>query len=157
MKHTINLNSRVVVTDPCFEYGIWCQKELHDVLPGDWNVVVRKSDQGAWGTRIASITIRHEDYPKGRIDSLAAVIGVDSGQAGIFNADYFERNQPDNDFDNVQSWYRRVCELTINEPCWGTIDGLGAVAASGFGDGSYGVFVGRNSEGKIVGIRIQFI
>lgn len=82
---------------------------------------------------------------------------MDSGQCGFFDPDYYEQNQSDDDFENLQSWYRRVCKLTLHEPDWETIEEKGVVASSGFGDGCYGVYVNRNRSGYIVGLKLKFI
>ena len=154
----IELNSGTVrVSDPCYEPDIWCAKTVKDMLAGKFNCKARVKDCGDWGKRIATLTIRHEDYPKGGFDEYLGSVGVDSGQCGFFDPEYYEKNQPDDDFNNKESWYRRVCELTLNEPDWGTIDGKGVVASSGYGDGYYSVYACRNSSGFIVGLRLKFI
>ena len=69
----------------------------------------------------------------------------------------YAANVNDDDFDDLNSWYRRVCNKTIEESCWGEIDGLGCVSESGWGDGCYECLVGRNEAGEIVGIRLVYI
>lgn len=154
----IKLNSgKVIVTDPLYEPSNGFNATLQDILQGMWNCEVETKSIALWGKRISSLTIRHEDYPNCCVQEHETNVCVDTGQCGFFSADYYEKNQPDDDCDNPQSWYRRVCELTLNEPKWGTIDDDGVVAASGLGDGCYDVYVKRNSSGYIVGIKLKFI
>jgi hypothetical protein len=156
--HQIELNGNAVtVTDPCYEPGTWCAKTIKNILPGKWNCRAFTKKCGTWGRRIAALTIRHEDYPKGRIGHFAGVAGVDSGQCGFFDPDYFEKNQPDDDYDNPSSWYRRVCDITSSGPEWGTIDGYGVVSSSGYGDGGYDIYTRRNRDGRVVGVMLRFI
>lgn len=154
----ITLNSgKVIVTDPCYKPANGYNRTLKNVLTGKWNCTVRVKDCGAWGKRIASLTIRHENYPKGKFDGYEGCASVDSGQCGFFDPDYYEKNQPDDDFDYLESWYRRVCELTLNHPDWGTIEDKGVVASSGYGDGCYEIQSIRDRSGYIVGLRLKFI
>lgn len=150
----IRLTSSVYLADPCYEASSNCAVKLADVVvPGIYHVEIINE-----GQYVASLRLTHENYnPYFPITEEIGTVYVDSGQAGVFNADYYERNQPDNDFQNTGSWYRRVSELTLNYPYYGTIDGEGAIASSGYGDGAYRCFCARNRSGYIVALRIEFV
>ena len=149
----IFLKDKVQVSDPCYGYGIWCAVTLDNVLSGKWCVDVEE-----YRGRNVILEARHCYYPNRPILEYKGDCGVDSGQLGIFNADYYESNCGDNNYDDVESWYRRMCELTLNEPKWGIADGGdGVVSESGYGDGCYPLYVSYNDGGKIVGIRVEFI
>ena len=151
----IRLGNKVMVSDPCYELGTWCQGVLENVLPGTYNCDVEYSDEGAWGTRVAAIEVVHQNH-NGFIvfDPEDFVVGVDSGQAGIFDYEYYARYHTNNVDGN---WYDRVCNITLADESAGIIDELGFVSSSGYGDGGYGCWVARNSDGYIVGIRIEYI
>lgn len=89
------------------------------------------------------------------------VIGVDSGQAGIFNYDYYLAHQPDNswepDINGNKSWYRKVCDITCSEELGGIIENKGVVSRSGDGDGPYtcATFYDIKTE-EIIGIVIDY-
>ena len=154
----ITLNTgKVIVTDPCYEPANGYNRLLKNVLPGNWNCTARKKNCGPWGSRITSLTIRHEDYPKGRIEEYEGCVAVDSGQCGFFEPGYYEENYKDDAYDNLESWYRRVCGRTSSEPCWGVFEGMGVVSESGYGDGCYDIYSLRNDSGYIVGLRLKFI
>lgn len=147
---TIELSSSVYVTDPCYATKDWCCNRLDGLKPGKWLASVRKDPFRPVGT----ITVRHENYPKCEIDEETdAFVCVDSGQAGFFDAEYFEKNQPS------EEWYKRVCAITLDRDhnCSGTVDGRGAVSESGDGDGEYDCLAAYNSKGEIVGLTIFFL
>lgn len=151
---TINFGNSVYVTDPCYEPGIWCSGKLDNIKEGVWNCF-RKVGYTDWGYRIAELIIRHEDYPEGEIEKLmeGVDVGVDSGQAGFFDAPYYEDNKSEEKDDD---WYDRVSDLTLGEHSCGTIDMKGVVASSGFGDGGYPLYV-HEVDGEVVAMRIEFI
>ena len=153
----ITLNNKVIVTDPGLEPSSSMNVTLNYILPGKWNCAVKKKKYGACGEIIENLTIRHENHPKTKLDGFEGLISVYSGQCGFFDVDYFKKNQPDDDYDNPDSWYRKICELTMNKPEWGTIDNMGVVSESGLGDGLYEIHSARDRSGYIVGLRLVFI
>lgn len=178
----------VIVSDPCYELGTWCQGRLDNVAKGKWHAAIVKNDDAAvqadWEkNRVRELILLHEDHShlfKGveageetyYADWALAPfhVGVDSGQAGIFDATIYG----DNDAIQIQdgdlvasSWlrpgrrhgafYAAMCGLTCkdNSGCAGTFS-RGAVSASGYGDGGYNChYLTVNDE--IVGIAIIFI
>ena len=161
---TISLKERVYITDPCYDISIsvWCMWCLENVFPGKYRCLVETIDCGDWGNRVKELCVVKEDilekykdlnkipFPK---EPTFEGIGVDSGQCGIFDADYYEKNQPDNDYNNPNSWYRKICDLTNDT---GTIDDLGVACASGYGDGTYPLYT-LQEEDKVVAMKVVFI
>lgn len=172
---------------------------------------------GDWGRRIAAIEVRHEDHQN--VDPLEVQdidVGVDSGQCGIYDFDYFAENRKDKNGED--EWYDRVCDITdeyVKNPNYvpfeksefykddyklihyaienyipingfsgeeildycrahrkylktncsiedrlelsaNTLDNKCFVSSSGDGDGSYTCFVGRDCNGNIVSIKIDY-
>lgn len=151
---TIKMENNVYITDPCYEPGAWCSGKVENVKTGVWKCF-RKVAYTDWGFRIAELIVRHEDYPEGDIETLMGDVdvGVDSGQAGFFDVAYYEYMKSE---EKDEEWYKRVCDLTLGEHKCGTIDMKGVVASSGFGDGSYDLYV-HERNGKVVGMRVEFI
>ena len=148
---TIVLGKKVIVSDPCYEVGTWCQKELSNVLPGTWEVDIRKAKVGNYSV-IAELIARHKGYPECEISEFeSGRIAVDSGQCGFFDAYYSVQNHQNED------WYKRICNLTLNADEWGVVDDKGVVSASGHGDGLYDLYISKTSDGEIVGMRVEFI
>lgn len=150
-------SGKVFVSDPCYSRGTWCMGELDNVQNGKWQAEVIAVDEGMCGTRngalIASYGNRQisKSCPNWKKQNFE--VGVDSGQAGIFDDAGFKSE--DDDYGNTNSWYRRCCDLTSNKKCAGIIEKSGVVSSSGFGDGSYDCYVIKKGK-KIVAIKIDF-
>lgn len=158
-KGIIKLGEKVMVSDPCYGLGTWCQGVIENVLPGDYHCMVEYSDEGIWGVRVAAIEVIHQNTRVIRYESQDFEVGVDSGQAGIFDYEYYAKYHTDcKKSDHVDDdWYDKVCDLTLSRESAGTIDNLGLVSSSGYGDGGYTCWVSTNEDGKVNAIRIEFI
>ena len=189
---TIELSDSVVVSDPCYDLGIWCSAILK-IKPGKYLGFMEKVNFGdkPWeGIRVTNLWVIHEDYPDVYPNDLdeKADIGVDSGGAGIFDFDYYNKYHPVRDDDGPGSqWYDRQFDLRYyydingeeyiepklrydpetDEEKWIesgqerrdgiSLDGKCVISFSGFGDGSYNLYTASDKDGKIIGIRIEFI
>lgn len=198
----IKLGDKVMVSDPCYGLNTWCQGIVENVLLGDYECKVGFSDEGDWGNRVADIEVIHKDYLDKFLDYSAEEfeVGVDSGQAGIFDYEYYKKYHTDrNESEHVDDdWYDKVFTLTYvseknpnyerfnwdidgedyyetikrhkeYEKDWNrsslylshfdgnTIDGLGFVSSSGYGDGGYTCWTAKNDEGKVIAIRVEYI
>jgi hypothetical protein len=100
---------------------------------------------------------------------LIGSIGVDSGQMMLCDPCYIESSWENEtiDFKNIDQYagkfnYGGACQATLSDKGAGILeDGIGAVCATGFGDGSYNVYVTYSDEGswgkRISEMRIVFI
>ena len=159
-------SDRMAVSDPCYDTDVWCRGELQDVLPGIWEASVIKRDEGEWGIRVAKLVAVHKDYVDSDMEPMTLApfeVGVDSGQAGLFDAQHYRDDavvvDPDTAVNGNEPgalWYMHCCHLTLTKLAAGVMP-YGVVASSGYGDGSYDCFVSRNSDGKIVRVEIEFI
>jgi hypothetical protein len=156
MSYTVELKDKVIITDPCYDREeLGSHSHTIEVLPGTWNVTVEISDETDWGRRVGGLTVYHSSTQQHQLSLIHTdlFVSVDSGQAGVFNwEDYPEKphtEQGSNDF------YERVCDVTNNEK--NCVISEGVVTSTGFGDGSYPLFLAKNTEGKVVGIRIEYI
>lgn len=151
------VSGTVLVSDPCYPIGTWCQGELSNVKKGVWNVKTTKHSK-----RIAEIIVKHDDNktkPKWQIQDFE--VGVDSGQAGVFDKDYYRKDEivkgyilANNPKD--EPWYSVCCEKTLSKERYGVIP-YGAVSSSGYGDGGYTCYTSKNKMGEIDAIKIVFI
>lgn len=161
-------SGEVMVSDPCYEVGVWCQTIINNVKNGNWFGCVRKSDEGSWGIRNASLIIHHENSPLSDINNWKkedAQIGVDSGQAGIYDIESFRNDRMINKVKNKiglaiekdgDKFYALNCDLTNEEIHAGTLEN-GVVSSSGFGDGGYELYTSKDKDGEIVAMEIVFI
>jgi hypothetical protein len=158
---TITLSNEVMVSDPCYVVGTWCQHKLTNVLPGEYQSTVVKYNDRYWGNRNSFIIAVHKDYntdKKLNWRRLPFDIGVDSGQAGIFSMDTYRNDEvfvsgsrKEND---GEEWYEHMSNMTLDGERWGTYPN-GIVASSGIGDGGYELRVAKH-KGKVVGILLDF-
>ena len=179
MKNQILLGDSVIVTDPCYDTNTWCQAKVENVLEGKYDTFCNKVDTGDWGKRNASLIAIHKNYrgEEMKWEIYPAEIGVDSGQAGIFDIrdykkDGLEMELPttmydgdsfdsdkwksffSNDFEEGNDFYKKMCKFTLSEQGWGNY-ASGVVSRSGFGDGAYVLRVAKD-KGKVVGFFIDF-
>ena len=171
----ITLGSKVVVSDPCYSIPTWCQEIVEGVKPGKYNVFIHKLDIDGWGERVCALVAIHEDHEFNNIylDHYSDNIGVDSGQAGIFDyssyrndsiVDSIPKMKLKEEFtlyggrmESGDEWYERICTHTLSEESWGTYD-TGVVSSSGIGDGSYQLYTATEGEDStpIIGFVINF-
>ena len=160
------VSSRMAVSDPCYDADVWCRGELENVLPGAWQAYAVKRDKGEWGPRVVRLVAVHREYAD-KCETAAELapfeVGVDSGQAGLFDAQHYrddavvmDPGTTVNSNDPGALWYMRCCHLTLTKLAAGVMP-YGVVSSSGFGDGSYDCFYAQNSDGKIVRVEIEFI
>lgn len=161
----------VRVTDPCYDPTTWCSAEVKKVKNGKWNASVRKSNEQMWGERCAELFVWHSDHKQEEVFNgmkrveIKEEIGVDSGQAGVFDAKFYKDDKSVKGVERIgnhapicadEPWYSICCDRTLSDQSWGTIP-YGAVSSSGFGDGGYTGYKYLNSKGEVVGIKIVFI
>ena len=169
MTQTINLGPEVYVTDPCYSVPTWCQTKLTNVLPGEW-VVSMIYDEHGGSNRNAELFLIHKDHQAAKDLSYDwfGDFGVDSGQAGVFDAASYRSdsaaeaiNPPWIDFvlpgrdQDGDAWYEKMCKFTLGESGWGAYD-AGVVSSSGYGDGMYPIY-GAEVDGKVVALQLVFI
>jgi hypothetical protein len=154
---TIELNSKVYVTDPCYEDDNDVQARLSNVKSGVYDCFIERKDRNDnWGIRVQYFVVVLQELSE-QVDDLLfeydseTSIGVDSGQAGVFNAPYFKKNRKSED------WYDDVCDYTLEENFAGCIDDQGFVSRSGYGDGCYDLYTVTDSDDKIVAIKVVFV
>ena len=148
-------SGKLFLSDPCYSREIWCQIKDIEAENGDWNAFVIESDDNHWdnGNNIcAELLASHNDalsifqtiFDQG--EELPSEVGVDSGQAGIYDDEAFHSED--------ENWYDKNCNITVKNKA-GVLDG-GCVSRSGYGDGDYPAYVVRRNN-KVVGVRIKFI
>jgi hypothetical protein len=144
-------SGKLIVTDPCYQRSTLCQGVIDQARPGTWMVDVVESRHG----RIALLEVQHKGY-SGPLLWLPCPfeVGVDSGQAGIFDEARYPTGET-GQYGDSDSFYGKACEITLSEDGAGCME-FGAVSQSGFGDGSYTAYVARD-RGEAVGVRVVFV
>jgi len=149
-------SGELVVSDPCYSLGTWCAGTIIDVKNGEWEAKVENRDEGLWGSRCAELVAYHTDHQfnHGPWEKASFDVGVDSGQAGIFDKPFFNSHDEYGGFND--NWYEEVCQITLKDPGAGVLKG-GVVSSSGYGDGGYDAFAAKDSNGAVVAVKIVFI
>lgn len=149
--------NKIHVSDPCYDYPCSSAVTIDNVLSGEYFASLTLYDMENWGIRSTNLSIRHAKHkniaPNICTDCL---IGVDSGQAGFFDDAYYQQNQG-GDFGDLDTFFGLACSLTLSNNRGGIMRDHGVVSDTGFGDGSYPLYIGKNVDGKIVAASIIFI
>lgn len=164
------MSGTLVCSDPCYEIPTWCQGIVENVKKGKWNAQIERMNLGDWGERISVLMVSHESNPNPTFDfdeHLPFTAGVDSGQFGFFDKDFYRNDESakdlpkynfSNDFDRESGdvWYRACAQLTLGDERWGVLPN-GVVSSSGIGDGSYDVFAETNPEGEVIALCVVYL
>ncbi len=152
-------SGKVLACDPCYDRSEMDNPELDGLLPGRYIADIRIKNTGIMGERVFWLRICHENYLSSAIIEQGlpfTTVPVDSGQAGFFDDEFYPTGESTGDYDDVNTFYGKACELTLSEDQGGIIGNFGVVSSSGYGDGVYGVYVGRNQSGYIVAAVIDY-
>ena len=151
---TVDFGSKVYASDPCYTADTWCLVKLENVLPGEYRCYAVIEDTGSWGDRVSHLYAVHSDYilDRNQLEPVEGDVGVDSGQCGLYDADYFLQTRDNED------WYWAVCDVTGERSGYtgGVYQDKCVVSCSGYGDGGYELSVQRDDDGKIVAMDIDF-
>lgn len=163
-------SGQVVVSDPCYELdaNTIIMGILEPALAGTWHAEVEKVELPDWGEANAKLTAYHQSV-QSQAEVLewikcSFIVGVDSGQAGIFDREQYripdaaadDAPADDAPADTDSDWYLACCDITEDGEEAGVLEG-GVVSRTGIGDGAYGVYQAVNAQGQVIGVKIVFI
>lgn len=141
------------VTDPCYDGLYWTSGIIgiiNNARKGKWKGVVTSP----WGMqgRVAELQIVQENYTTASKmwESAGFSVGVDSGQAGFFDAALYPEWSEENNF------YDTICKGTLSENQYAVVP-FGIASSTGYGDGEYKCYVAKNIEGEVIAAKIVFI
>jgi len=160
----------LVISDPCYS-----KSAGYDELPavnGNWKAHVSIGNQG----RVSSLTLvhatEHPDMGSSAKERLTFV-GVDSGQMSAFDSSAYRKDklaegmtQPSwmtskrlREEPKGEKFYGACCALTCTDDSKGLKGGnfkeVGVVCESGWGDGSYPLYVWKKGN-KVVKVQVKF-
>ena len=158
-------SGKVVISDPCYS-----EIKERSAINGLWKSYVNLNGEG----RVTSLVAEYQ----GLVDAGAKWLrdrpeGVDSGQMSVFDSSFYRKDAEgkgkisksweymEDDKDDG-AFYGACCTLTCGESNGvGTPGGVlehGVVSQTGYGDGSYPVFLKFSGTHKrIVAIKVKFI
>ncbi len=167
---------KMFISDPSYEY---IQKEhepgsrlmklnllLDNVAKGVWKslVLINSTDVNR-NAALVCLYVGNESLEKNQelVDKSISekwekigMIGVDSGQAGIYDLKHY-RDDSIVSKNSEGDWFDANSKLTLKATDYGGVIKYGAVSSSGYGDGMYNVYVLRDGKTKIIGVKIVFI
>lgn len=155
-------SNKITFSDPCYDLDTWCMIKDIPFPNGKYETVVKTKSNDNLEIKIYNEKLTQYDRDQIIWKGIEGIVGVDSGQAGIFDANYYTQNHSckPNKYGKCinEEWYRRICDITLDHEngCAGEIDNLGAVSSSGWGDGSYPAYLGE-LYGEVVAAKIVFI
>jgi hypothetical protein len=162
-------SGKVMVSDPCYEVGTWCQGQLDKVKNGEWVANIEQSDEGSWGIRNSELVAYHSGYgmpSSWQWNRESFDIGVDSGQAGIYDLNFYRNDSMIGEIDNSlgfdlseegERFYSLNCDLTCRTEDKAGVMDYGVVSTSGYGDGGYTLYTARDKDGEVIAMKIVFI
>lgn len=155
----------LVISDPCYEPGTWCMGHILDVRTGIWTAQIGICQDKTWGERVAYLAAYHKDCPDKTLLAKHEAhfeVGVDSGQAGIFDCAHYQDQAVAPDVPNFigeDRWYNACCHQTLNTEHHAGVIPYGVVSSSGYGDGGYTCHFFSTGEGQeftVWGVMIDF-
>lgn len=103
----IELKNKVVISDPCYDINVWCQGILENVKPGTWHTKAENLNVNCWGDRCSALIAWHEDVEEpNNFEKTNIRVGVDSGQAGIYDYNHFAYIKDNKERD--EQWYDSI-------------------------------------------------
>lgn len=158
----------LLLTDPSYTYDrkrfgqeiFSIQVELKNCESGKWLGSWSKHNFGTFSQPNERILQLEAESSKRKDKSGIAweylkdeFVGVDSGQAGIFNANRY----PQGEIEGDSPFSKKCMEITMSKEQAGVIP-EGVVSSTGWGDGSYDVYIKKSPKTqKIIACKIVFI
>lgn len=138
---TFTVCGTISVGDPCYSSPGF----IVDAKEGNWKANVKTVN--SFGNRVSRIIVHHENFnPVANLSTESHIIGVDSGQAGVFNDHYDGCDE---------GFYAECCKATLSKKGYGYVSN-GFVSSSGYGDGGYEAVVFKQND-QAVCVEITFI
>jgi hypothetical protein len=159
---------KVVVSDPDYKLGTWCQAVLENVKNGIWTATVVQATVGVWGRLNVVLTALHEtEVDFGATDWILSEsqIGADRPKVGIYDSDFFGNDDKTGPIQNkfglpIQKKGDKFkvanSDLVDCKNGAGVFES-GVVSLSGLGVGVYPLEILINEKEEIIGMRIVFI
>lgn len=162
LTETITLGKDVVVSDPCYTLGTWCQAVLDNVKPGVYHIDYYKA-YDRWDGHAFVLT--HELYKRTAFpkEKHPATLGIDAGMVGVFAKEEYRNDSiisEDHQFTydwihegEGEKWYSAV--IPLNQDSY-RIVGNGINSESGYGDGCAELRIDTNKDGEIYRMAVLF-
>ena len=88
----ISKSGTLRISDPCYDKDTWCAGVVSNCVKGEWEAFIEKREISGWGTRVLKLIVKAKGHEADERDLLPIDVGVDSGQAGVFDEGLFKSN-----------------------------------------------------------------
>jgi hypothetical protein len=175
------ISDKIIVSDPIYVYhGVENCFDgylvIENVLSGSWNIIVSILNEKY--KKNAELVCLHESIDHSHTNLINMTwtqmggIGVDSGQAGIYDLKHYQDNKiitknlikkslefkASFKYENPEDiWCDYNSNMTLKSTYNAGSIPYGVVSSAGYGDGCYDVYTVSNRNGKIIGVKIVFI
>jgi len=156
-------SGKIRVSDPCYDKDFEKENNL-DAENGEWKCKCTKIDtENRVAILEAYCTDFLDDYKKYKLSK--SIVGVDSGQVGIFDFEHYQDNDivkdvqrlnPNEIIRSEEPWYSICCDRTLTKLGAGIIP-FGCVSSSGYGDGCYKLYYKKSEDNKVYAVKVIFI
>jgi len=164
------VSGSLFLSDPCYDIITWCTGKLDRASIGTWRALSFTKKVDSWGERVWELEVFKEGSSHEALTwtKLNCEIGVDSGQAGIFDLAHFQDSSvitdktPLADYirEEDEKWYSMCCAVSHSEKVPSKHAGVipyGVNSSSGYGDGDYSAYAKTDAVGNVVAVKIVFI
>jgi hypothetical protein len=156
-------SGKIHCTDPCYSIDTWCGNYNLRAQNGDWVATIYYDDieerVACWKAWLVEKTHQATTTESEKWERLPNEIGVDSGQAGIFDASIYPKTKKEQgEYGEMDTFYGKCCDATLHTTgdC-GTVVNQGFLSSTGYGDGEYTGYVLKNEQGEIFAVKVVFI
>ena len=163
----IELGTKVLVSDPCYDYPTWCTGTVENVKPGKYETSVEywEDTDPFFRGRVSVLYAILEGLNKESLnwEITEADIGVDSGQCGIYDFESVKDIIGTGEYNEKDSFYAKACACTNDDKLQyqelkdlDNINSIGVVSRSGVGDGSYDLYIAKQDD-QVVGFKVVYL
>lgn len=149
MENTFEVTSgKIIVTDPCYDRNIHESNWILNAKNGTWIGEVSGTEQ----------IVRYSNSPTGHFDNwivLGTNLSVDSGQTGVFDHDAYPQGDT-GEYDDLTSFYGKACAMTLSDDSSGSVDNIGFVSGTTYGDGTFTFYGIKNADNEIVAVKTVY-
>lgn len=144
---TFEVKDSIVVVDPCYKQKNNLEVKLK-AHKGKWVAQVSYENESG----VQYLNAHFVDFFGGTGKEVSGA-GVDSGQIGIWDKDFWETKNNGGSYGDLDTWYGAICDIT--ERFGAGQFGKGAVAETG-GDGCFPIYAIYDSNNEVVSVTVYF-
>jgi len=160
----IQFGGKIIIADPYSAQTIWRMTDDIRVVPGVYHAFALRQHGVYSCPTVAELVWYHADsyvnvgHAASQVWEPVKCIGVDSGQAGIFDAGIFQKIESGNQKSDKLLAFSRLCLKAVTPAHCGCMPtGNGVVSVCGYGEDDYDVFaIQSNDDTAYTAIALDF-